>query len=112
MTTEPASTPEPPYYAVIFTSVRDEQPDDGYDDAAARMEELARRQAGFLGVDSARSGVGITVSYWADEAAIAAWKVQVDHAAVQAEGRSRWYTRYEVRVARVERAYGAGRDRP
>ena len=107
---EPARTPEPPYYAVIFTS-RLGADGDGYDETAGRMFELAARQAGFLGVDTAHEDVGITVSYWTDENAIAAWKRDADHAYAQYEGRTRWYDAYEIRVARVERAYGFARDR-
>ena len=100
-----STTPEPPYYAVIFTSTTTADTD-GYADAAARMIELASRQPGFLGVDSARSdGVGITVSYWESEAAIRAWKADAEHTLVRDTGRARWYERYELRVARVERAY-------
>jgi heme-degrading monooxygenase HmoA len=101
---ELAATPEPPYYAVVFTSVRDAQEGDGYDDTAARMESLARGQPGFLGIESARGGLGITVCYWRDEASIEAWKRDADHAFAQYEGRTRWYQRYAIRVARVERA--------
>ena len=98
--------PEPPYYAVIFTARRKEQPGDGYAETAERMFALAQEQAGFLGFDTARTdGLGITVCYWESEAGIAAWKAQVDHAAAQREGRARWYEWYDVRVARVERAY-------
>jgi heme-degrading monooxygenase HmoA len=104
-----AQTPEPPYYAVIFSSSRNMQPDDRYEETAARMFELAAVQPGFLGADSAREEIGITVSYWSDEDAIAAWKRDADHAFAQYEGRTRWYDAYEIRVARVERAYGFGR---
>ena len=108
-----ASTPEPPYYAVIFTSQRNEWDPDGYAEAAqGRQYQLstggtAAKQPGFLGVDSARdaSGFGMTVSYWRDEAAIAAWKRQADHAAIRIRGRKLWYRHFEVRVAKVERAY-------
>jgi heme-degrading monooxygenase HmoA len=100
-----AKTPEPPYYAVIFTSLRTEG-DNGYGAMAQLMEELAARQPGYLGIESARSGLGITVSYWADEAAITAWKANVQHAAAQRMGRDRWYADYHLRVAKVERAYG------
>jgi len=105
-----AQTPEPPYWAVIFTSHRAAQPDDGYDDTAQRMLTLAAQQSGFLGVETAHEGVGITVSYWADEASIAAWKRNADHAYAQYEGRTRWYDRFQLRVARVERAYGFDRE--
>ncbi len=110
-----AQTPEPPYYAVIFSSHRSEplpgvQPDDRYEETARRMFELAAGQPGFLGVDSAREEIGITVCYWTDEQAIAAWKRDADHAFAQYEGRARWYDAYEIRIARVERAYGFGRD--
>ena len=103
-----ARTPEPPYYAVIFCSRRTHHDADAYAAASARMLDLAARQPGFLGVDSVRDerGCGITVSYWDSEAAIAAWKHQAEHAATRAAGRTRWYEAYELRVARVERAYG------
>ena len=99
--------PEPPYYAVIFSSQRTAV-DDGYAEMAERMVELAARQAGFIGVESARGGdgFGITVSYWTSSEAIAAWKADVDHHAAQNMGKSAWYAHYEIRVARVERAYG------
>lgn len=103
-----ADLPEPPYYTVVFSSRRSDEDDEGYAVASERMLELAALQPGYLGVESARdaTGFGITVSYWRDEAAILAWKQQVDHAATRALGRSHWYERYELRVARVERAYG------
>lgn len=101
-----AATPEPPYYAVIFTSRRRAAaPDDGYDEAATRMEALARQQPGFLGMESARDGLGITVSYWRDLDSVHAWKRVAEHAEAQRRGRESWYERYEVRVARVERSY-------
>lgn len=103
-----ATLPQPPYYAVVFSSQRNARDDACYADAAARMVELASRQPGFLGVESSRDadGFGITVSYWTDEAAIQAWKRQADHAATRAYGRTHWYDHFELRVARVERAYG------
>jgi heme-degrading monooxygenase HmoA len=103
-----ARTPEPPYYAVIFTSLRTDG-DAGYGAMAQLMEQLAAEQPGYLGIESARSGVGITVSYWTDEASIAAWKANVQHAAAQKLGRERWYADYHLRVAKVERAYGPDR---
>jgi heme-degrading monooxygenase HmoA len=102
-----AATPEPPYYAVIFTSTRTEV-DEGYQAVAERMVALASRQPGFLGVESTRGadGLGITVSYWTSLEAIAAWKAQGEHRVAQANGHSKWYQHFEARVARVERAYG------
>src|SRR6478752_4964239 len=109
--TGPAPTPLPPYYAVIFTSLRDEQPDDGFAETDARMFELAQSRPGFLGYETAATdGVGITISYWESEEAIAGWKAVAEHSAAQEQGRARWFERYEVRVARVERAYGFERD--
>ena len=105
--TDPSPPREPPYYAVIFTSRRDEQPSDGYAETADRMFALAHEQPGFLGFDTARAdGLGITVCYWESEAAIAAWKAESEHEAAQRDGRARWYESYEMRVAKVERAYG------
>ncbi len=100
-----ANTPQPPYYAVIFTSVRTDV-DGGYEAMAQRMVELAAMQPGFLGVESAREGLGITVSYWESEAAIADWKRQAEHRVAQERGRSNWYAAYRTRVCRVEREYG------
>ncbi|QWP78515.1 antibiotic biosynthesis monooxygenase [Lysobacter sp. K5869] len=109
MTASFAQLPKPPYYAVIFSSQRNADDDAGYGEAAQRMVELAAQQPGFLGVESARGGdgFGITVSYWTDEAAIAGWKRQAEHAATRAYGREHWYDHFELRVAKVERAYGS-----
>lgn len=102
--------PEPPYYAVIFTSRRTPDPDDGYAETADRMVELAARQPGFLGVDSTRGpdGLGITVSYWRDEESIAAWRRNAEHTAARAKGRADWYSEWAIHVAKVERSYGSG----
>ena len=102
-----AKTPTPPYYAVIVTSLRTDG-DRGYGHMAERMVELAREQPGFLGVESARTpdGLGITVSYWADEKAIAQWKAHVEHKVAQETGQRVWYSGYHLRVAKVEREYG------
>ncbi|WP_265534165.1 antibiotic biosynthesis monooxygenase family protein [Pseudomonas saponiphila] len=99
-------TPAPPYYAVIFSSQRSAA-DPDYDQAAERMLELARRQPGFLGVESARGadGFGITVSYWSSEAAILAWKHHAEHSAIRERGRKDWYQFFHTRVGKVERAY-------
>jgi heme-degrading monooxygenase HmoA len=99
--------PDPPYWAVIFTSRRNEQAGDGYEQTADRMFELAHEQPGFLGFETARSdGVGITVCYWRSEAGITAWKAHAEHVDAQREGRARWYESYDIRIARVDRAYG------
>lgn len=102
-----ARTPAPPYYAVIFTTRRTAA-DAGYGDMARRMDELAAQQPGYLGIESVRGadGVGITVSYWQSEAAITAWRRNAEHVAARELGRNQWYEHYELRVARVERAYG------
>lgn len=107
-----AGLPPPPYYAVIFSSRRNGDDDAGYAEAAQRMVELAAQQPGFLGIEATRGndGFGITVSYWTDEAAIAAWKRQAEHAVTRAHGRTHWYDHYELRVAKVERAYGKKTD--
>lgn len=102
--TSPAQTPPPPYFAVIFTSVRTES-DNDHAETAKLMLELAAEQPGFLGFESARQEIGISVSCWATQEAIAAWKANVTHR--QAQGRAReWYRAFRVRVCRVEREYG------
>lgn len=97
-----AQTPKPPYYAVIFTSLRTAG-DGGYGGTAKRMMELAAAQPGFLGVETAREGIGITVSYWRSLEDIAHWRAQAEHRVVQARGRGEWYSAYRLRVAKVER---------
>lgn len=103
-----AHTPEPPYYAVIFSSQRTAG-DHGYAAMAEDMLTLALAQPGCLGAESARDaeGFGITVSYWQSEAAIAAWKAEARHRLAQRLGIDRWYEHFRVRVAKVERAYGS-----
>jgi heme-degrading monooxygenase HmoA len=100
-----ASTPEPPYVAVVFTSLRTEG-DHGYAAMTARMGQLAAEQPGYLGIESARDEVGITVSYWVDEDAAKAWKQVAEHLVAQRRGREGWYADYRVRVAVVLRDYG------
>ncbi|RJG41933.1 antibiotic biosynthesis monooxygenase family protein [Motilimonas pumila] len=98
------TTPAPPYYSVIFTSLL--SPDDqGYGEMADRMVQLAHQQDGFLGVESARGEVGITVSYWRDLTAIKAWKANSEHLVAQKMGRERWYQSFTLRIAKVERQY-------
>lgn len=100
-----ASTPEPPYTAVIFTSLRTEG-DHGYAVMSERMVALAAKQPGYLGIEAVRDGLGITVSYWVDDAAAAAWKQVAEHLIAQERGRAVWYVDYQVRVATVTRSYG------
>jgi heme-degrading monooxygenase HmoA len=100
-----ANTPKPPYYAVIFSSLRSDNTD-GYDEAATRMVELASRQPGFLGVESVREELGITISYWSDLESIKNWKANAEHLEVQRMGRKTWYSNYKTRIALVERDYG------
>ena len=108
-----AKTPEPPYFTVIFTSLRTEG-DRGYGQMAERMNELAAQQPGFLGIETARTpdGLGITVSYWANEEAILAWKVKAEHQVAQKTGQRTWYSQYQVRIGRVEREYGFSQPSP
>ena len=105
-----AETLQPPYYAVIFTSVRTDG-DNGYAEMADRMVELARQQDGFLGVESARNEVGITVSYWRDLESIKKWKENAEHSIAQVKGRKIWYELFKVRIARVEKEYSFSANR-
>ena len=103
--------PEAPYYAVIFSSTLADA--EGYSTMADRMQELAKEQDGFLGVESAArtsEGFGITVSYWRDLESIKKWKAQSEHAAAQRMGRDAFYQSYRLRIARVERDYGFERN--
>ena len=100
----PAATPEPPYYAVIFTSILNEG-DNGYGEMAQQMLKLAAGQPGFLGFETARQETGISVSYWSSQEAIKAWKENVAHRQAQHRAKE-WYKAFRVRVCRVEREYG------
>ena len=104
-----ADTPAPPYYAVIFTSTRTDG-DNGYEGMAQAMFNLATTQPGFLGFESARDGLGITVSYWDSPESISAWQRNSSHLVAQKRGRAEWYQTFKVRVCRVERDYGFKRD--
>ena len=102
-----ATTPEPPYVAVIFTNVYEAKPDDGYVQTADAMVKLAAKQDGYLGLESVRGGdgTGITVSYWRDEDSIKKWKSVTEHQAAQKAGMKRWYKAYTARIAIVSRQY-------
>lgn len=100
-----ANTPKPPYYAVIFSNLRTAV-DDGYGEMAERMVELASKQPGFLGIESVRETLGITVSYWKDLESIRAWKQNVDHLEAQRHGHEQWYSDFKTRICLVERDYG------
>ena len=100
-----AKTPEPPYYAVIFTSLRTEG-NNGYSQMSAEMENLVKNQPGFLGFESARNDLGITVSYWKDLESIRNWKENEYHIFARENGRKTWYKYFKVRIAKVESDYG------
>lgn len=111
--TDLARTPRPPYYAVIFTSIRTKDDDDGYGAMADRMVELGSRQPGFLGIESARGadGLGITVSYWRSTEDAARWKQVAEHLVAQRLGREQWYQSYTLRIAKVEDDWSFERPR-
>jgi len=99
-----ANTPKPPYYAVIFTSLRTPV-DDGYSEMSERIVELAKQQPGYLGYESARNEIGITISYWESLEAIRNWKAVAEHLEAQSQGRKQWYQAYTTRICLVERDY-------
>ncbi len=98
------NTPKPPYYAVIFTSLKTDE-DNGYKKMSEKMAELVSEQEGFLGFESVRDELGITVSYWRDEESIKKWKSNLEHQKAQKSGKEIWYKRYKIRIAKVERDY-------
>ncbi len=102
-----AATPQPPYYAVIFTSQKTLPVENDYSSTAQRMVELAMTQPGYLGIEhvSDHSGAAITVSYWDSLDSIRGWQQHAEHLQAQANGKAKWYERYYLRVCRVERAY-------
>lgn len=96
---------KPPYYAVIFTTIVEDNLE-GYIETAQRMEELAKQQEGFLGIESARTAIGITVSYWQTLEDITNWKNNIEHTTARNMGREKWYKQYQLRICKVEREYG------
>ncbi len=101
---EISKTPEPPYYAVIFTSIRTAD-DNGYAEMSERMDEMAKEQTGYLGIESAREDLGITVSYWKDLESIRKWHENAEHQLAQMKGYEIWYKSFKVRICKVERDY-------
>lgn len=101
-----AKLPDPPYYVVVFSSLRTTG-DNGYSTISKRMEELAQAAPGFLGAESARraDGFGITAAYFDSLESITAWKNNAEHRIAQETGKAKWYEHYEVRIAKVEKAY-------
>jgi len=99
-----ANTPTPPYYAVIFSSIRTKN-DHGYLETSKRMLELAQNESGYLGVESAREDIGITVSYWESLESIKNWKLNTEHKLAQDNGKSIWYSEFKVRISKVEKDY-------
>lgn len=99
-----SKTPKPPYYAVIFTSTRTDG-DNDYSQMADKMVRLAKEQEGFLGIESARDGLGITVSYWTDLDSIKLWRENMEHKIARQKGRETWYEAFTVRIAKVEKEY-------
>jgi heme-degrading monooxygenase HmoA len=102
---EIAETFEPPYYAVIFTSLRTDG-DNGYAEMAQKMDDLAKEQDGYLGIEAAREDLGITVSYWKDLDSIKKWHENAEHKLAQSKGYETWYKSFKVRICKVERDYG------
>ena len=94
-----------PYYAVVFTTLLTENLTD-YEKTSERMEKLAKLQEGYLGIESARNKIGITVSYWKDLASITKWKNNIEHTEARVKGRNKWYQQYQLRICKVERDYG------
>ena len=99
-----AKTPKPPYYAVIFTSVRTEG-DNGYNEMSEKIEALVKNQPGYLGMESARKDIGITVCYWKDLDSIKKWSGNLEHQVAKKEGKKSWYASYKVRISKVEIEY-------
>lgn len=99
-----ANTPKPPYYAVIFTSERSEG-DNGYNTMSEKIEELIKEQPGYLGMESARNEMGITVCYWSDLDSIIKWSENIVHKEAKQKGKTLWYKQYKVRISKVEMEY-------
>lgn len=99
-----ANTPKPPYYAVIFTSLRSDG-DNGYNEMSATIEALVKEQPGYIGMESARNEIGITVCYWKDMDSIKSWSTNLTHLEAKQKGKTDWYKQYKVRISKVEVEY-------
>ena len=77
-----------------------------YGPRAEEMEALARSMPGFVDVKSfvADDGERVTISTFADEASVRAWREQAEHRVAQAEGRSTYYDEYSIQVCETLRA--------
>lgn len=100
-----SNTPKPPYYAVIFTSIKTEQENNDYNEMSKKMIQIATKQSGFLGIESAENEIGITVSYWKDLESIKKWKEHFEHKIAQEKGKKEWYKAFTTRIAKVEHQY-------
>ena len=100
-------------YAVIFPNQRTTNDPDGYAQTAERMVELAVKQPGCLGFDSARDaqGFGITVSYWESLDAIEAWRNHPEHMKAQVDGREKWYAHYDLHITKIEHSHSYRKPR-
>ncbi len=96
-----------PYFAVIFTSTL-KADTTGYSEMAFFMEQLAKQQQGYIGFESAREDLGISISYWKSLEDIQNWKNNLDHQMAQKLGKEHWYSYYKVRICKVEREYEFG----
>ena len=101
-----ANTPKPPYYAVLFSTIRTGIDDEEYHKTVKRMEQLAKIQPGYLGMESAQSEMGVTISYWRNLEAIKNWKHHIEHAEARKKGKEIWYKKYQLRICKVEHEYG------
>ena len=101
-----ANTPKPPYYAVLFSTLRTGIDEDEYHKTAERMEQLAKLQPGYLGIESSQNEMGITISYWQSLEAIKNWKDHVEHSEARKKGKEIWYKKYRLRICKVEHEYG------
>ena len=99
-----ANTPKPPYYAVIFTSVRTDG-DNGYNDMSEKIEAMVKEQPGYFGMESARNELGITVCYWQDMESIAKWSKNLEHKEAKDQGKALWSDSYRARICKVEVEY-------
>lgn len=96
--------------AVIFEVWPAEGNRQEYLDIAADLRPLLDEIDGFISIERFESlsepGKLLSLSFWRDDEAVAAWRKLEPHRAAQTAGREHVFADYRLRVAHVLRDYG------
>ncbi len=96
--------------AVIFEVQTKPERHHEYLDLAAALRADLEAMPGFISVERFQSliepGKILSLSFWADEAAVRGWREHATHHQTQLRGRGEIFLDYRLRVAAVIRDYG------